>query len=301
MSDHGSDDQGTLGVPARIEHWGRRSAFAAGKTFLALLAVLVVLYVASFHAPAPAAERAVNYDSDAGEVLANATHNLRADRYRYRLTGFARAPDGERTPTVVQTRVVDNHAAIYTETVRTGVLLRNRSYRPARAYGTVTAGYTRRPPNVDTLLSRGDGTWQSDTAYRYLPRRNALAAVGLLQGSDATVVSETPDRFVARVDNRTVATAVAYPLSVDTTGEWDASLTMTVDKRRDRLTRAVFRYENLTSGRVVRATYAIHHGVVPRRPLGTYPPSGTELLVRLDRGARALDALVPLSLGGGRP
>lgn len=258
-----------------------------------------------YAAPPSTTAKTVDYEAGPSAFVKHSVHNLRAAEYTYSLRiTETNISTGERRTTALLYAAVDNGARTYRTRLRTGAVLRNRSYPPARYYGNGMAGYERMPKGIGSGIDAfygngGNGEWQYDRLWRYSVKRNAFDHVKALDAAEATVVAQNETTYVAKVTNDSVATRVAYegPSWVDAENA-SANLTVHVNRRTNHITKAVFRYRNAEKGTLGRAEYDFRgygqtHVV---RPVGAYPPRPVNVLYRMDMGVRTLTST--LSLGG---
>lgn len=256
------------------------------------LGILLVIYALSFLGPAPVAPANLGYESP-DETAATAVENLRAATYRVTVAG-TRSGGPESGPFLRETRTVDNRAHQYAIRRRSGVAVETGSETPLQIYGTETAGYGRMQGTPGSA-TQGDGPWRGGGEYRYHPARNIFANVDALRDARATVVTDTPETYVVRVeDPDAVDRVVDLPGHTQGgDGPWNATLTLSIARETGRLTDAEYRYREPETGLSVQATYSFEYGglIDVDRPLATYPP-GAEVVARLDLGIGAADALL---------
>lgn len=276
--------------------WAGRSARAGFWVLRGALGLVLVVYALSLVGPPPVEEAEITYAAP-DAVAHDALRNLRAATYRVTLTADRTDDRGETQPIVSEVRAIDNGARLYTVRSRTGDAVGTDSLAPRRTYGTYTTGY-RRPaarPGDGGGNESAPASWERGDHYRYHPSRNAFENVEAVNGTRATVVTEGPDRYVLRLEDRDVVAEVVslpeHPQRPE--ANWSATLTLSIARDEDRLTRAVYRYRVPETGEEVRATYRFTYGpgVDVDRPLATYPPGG-EVLTRLDLGFRAIETLI---------
>lgn len=289
-----------------VRRAAKRLTMVGFGTLAAVVLLLICLYALGYAAPpSAAAVKPVDYEAGPSAVVDRAAHNLRATEYAYSLRiTETNVTTGEQRTTALLHVTVDNGAQTYRSRVRTGVVLRNRSYAPARHYGNGMAGYNRMPKGVGRGIdaffgSGGSGEWRYDRRWRYSVERNAFNDVDALSGAEATVVARNETTYVARVTNNSVATRVGYEGPSWVSENASANLTVYVDRRTGRIETAVFRYRNAEKGTAGRAEYDFRRygRTLVVRPVGAYPPRPVNVLYRMDMGVRTLVA--PLSLGGG--
>ena len=265
----------------------RRTALIAFWTIRLLLGVGLVLYAFSFVGPTPVEPVGLADDGAPDAVASDAVHNLRTTTYR--VTVEAQRVDSEGEPSLIfrERRTVDNSGHRYVTRIEQGAALTNESVAGERRYGTETTGYVH-PSGVD-------GNWTRVPRQRYHPSRNTFDGTAEINGSAATVLTNTSGTYEVRLEDRAVVReAVNVPGHTQRReGNWTATLTLTVDRERERLTRGVYTYRGPAGDPRVRATYRFEYGwgVDVDRPLGTYPP-GEELFPRLDLGIHAVESVL---------
>jgi len=273
----GVDWRHLAGRSARTGFWLMRGA----------IGVALVLYALSFVGPAPVEPAELRYAAPS-DVAQDAVRNLHAATYRVTVEA-ERVGTGTTTPMVTETRTVDNPGHLYAARRQPGGEGTGGSQPSRRTYGTYTTGYRLADSASDT------GNWERADGLRYSPVRNAFGRPEALNDTQATVVTETSERYVVRVaDSDAVAELVSVPgHDPRRDGDWNATLRLTVDRTSDRLTQAVYRYSAPEPGVQLEATYRFSYGrgVDVDRPLATYPPGG-EALTRLDLGLRTVDAFL---------
>lgn len=278
-----------FGWARRVDTRGsaRRTALIAFWTVRLLLGVGLVLYGFSLVGPPPVEPLALEADDAPDAVASDAVHNLRATAYRVTIEAERAEAGGERTAIYHERRTIDNGGHRYATQIERGTALANESIDGERRYGTETTGYAH-PGGVG-------GNWTRVPRQRYHPSRNAFDGTVQINGSAATVVSNTSSTYAVRLEDRSVVReAVDLPSQTQRReGNWTATLTLTVDTERERLTRAVYTYRGPAGDPLVRATYRFEYGwgVDVDRPLGTYPP-GEELFPRLDLGIHAVESFL---------
>lgn len=257
-----------------------------------VLGVALVVYALSFLGPPPVESSELGYDSPSGTAH-DAVENLRSGTYRLTLEGSRTNESGETSRLVEETRIVDNPAHQYERRVGTGGVSRagDASTGIRRQYGTYAAGFQQESGGPD----RGASEWKRDDSARYNPARNVFSAVDRLADARATVRTDGIETYEVRIEDRNrVAAVVDLPDHTQRrSGDWNASLTLTVARDTDRLARADYLYSVPETGVTVQATYRFEYGplVDVDRPLATYPP-GEETVGRFDLGIRAADGLV---------
>lgn len=260
-----------------------------------VLGVALVLLALSFVGPPPEASVAVGDDPAAAAHAA--VHNLRAGTYQLSVEAERTVTGADPEPFLAETRIVDNRGHRYVRRRATDATLGVAGTGPERTYGTVTTGFRR--PERGAGPDAGGGDWRREEALRYHPTVNAFQDVARLQNASATVVTDTTETYAVRIDDADVVSNVIALPGHQPRGvrEWNATLTLSIARETDRLTRAEYRYRLPERGTVVRATYRFDYGALVDvdRPLGTYPP-GDEVVGRLDHGLRAGHVL----LGGGQ-
>jgi hypothetical protein len=296
----------------RIVRWSNVAALA---TFVILIAVVALVYAASFSAPPQAETRAIEYDDSPDVVAADAVHNLRAGEYTYDVrvveSGGPWEADG-RVTTVRKHTEIDNGARRLSGRIRLPVMAEDGEGPAVRFFIESPIGQRYTPDSEET---RGSPGWHRDRGLGFHTSRNAFDAVDRVRGASARVVATNDTTCVVRITNASVAVSVAYPgrpspyglgfagfggKTTPPTANATANLTIFVDKGTDRPTRAVLRYWNPSAGRHggtesengYRSTttyrFSAHGAVDVDRPLGTYPPSPRTVLYRLDLGVYAI-------------
>lgn len=270
----------------------RRSALTGFWLLRFCLGIVLVVYALSFVGPAPVDGVEIGYTSP-DRVAHDVVANLRTETYRMTLEANRTNEAGDAERLVERMLTIDNSAHLYATRSRTGDAIENSSIGAHRLYGTYTTGYER--PRAGGTGPAGDAetpSWERDDDHRYHPSRNAFESIDSLNGTGATVVTESAAEYVVRIDDRETATDVVEipghsPSDED---DWNATLTLTVARDTDRLTEAEYRYRVPATGERVQATYRFHYGRLADvdRPLATYPPGG-ELVTRLDLGLRAVE------------
>jgi len=296
----------------RIVRW---SNVAALTTFLALIAVLALVYAASFYAPSQAETHSIQYDDSPDAVAADAVHNLRAGEYTYDVRVVESGGPWEaddRVTTMKKHTKIDNGARRLSARIRLPVMAEDGDGPAVRFFVESPIGQRYTPDSAET---RGTPGWHRDRGLGFHTSRNAFDAIDRLRGASATVVTDNDTTYVVRITNASVAVSVAYPggpspyglgfagfggKTTPPTANATANLTIVVDKGIDRPTRAVLRYWNPSAGwhggtegeSGYRSTttyrFSDHGGVDVDRPLGTYPPSPRTILYRLDLGVYAI-------------
>lgn len=261
-----------------------------------LVGLALVVYAFSFVGPPPVEHAEIEYDAPAA-IARDAMDNLRAATYTVTVT--AERTVGQEGPTrfLRETRTVDNRGHHYAVRRLTNASARGDGGSPGRTYGTEGTAYRRGASGPDDESAAPE--WHRLDRYRYHPSRNAFESLTVLSDARTSVVAVGNVTYEVRIEDRETVAAL-----VDLSGHaqvrddsWNATLSLSIDRRTDRLTRAEYQYRRPGAEETIRATYQFDYGrqVDVDRPLGTYPP-GAELIDRLDLGVSAAYRL----LGGGQ-
>jgi hypothetical protein len=267
-----------------------------GRSFVAVLVILALLYTSSFAAPPPISPQEYDFSESPRDVLQTALLDLASETYQYRIDSWYVAPNGSREPRLDVVATIDNAARKFSATRRYPNNQFQDQIVAERTYATILRGYEKKTYVEGEEPYDSEKGWDDRDGYEL--SQNAFNRVLLDADTrlNATVVANNQTTYVLRIQDDAAARKLGAPDNTvpDYTTGWEANLTITIDKRAKAVTGARFEAWNV-AGERVESTYRIRRGlgVGVHRPIGLYPP-GVELLYRIDLGVQAISSWVPL-------